>query len=134
MHQYSIINISLIPIISISFLTLPERLPICISQQVLDELYEKIREKFGFSENRVEEVITFIQENAVMFTHDTLFSPICRDPDDDYILALAVSGNVDCLISGDEDLLILKSIQGIPILKPNDFWKFEKEKSGWHSR
>jgi len=36
--------------------------------------------------------------------------------------------NVDCLISGDEDLLVLKNFQGLPIIRPGDFWRFEKEK------
>ncbi|MEW6686525.1 MAG: putative toxin-antitoxin system toxin component, PIN family [Candidatus Edwardsbacteria bacterium] len=107
---------------------------IYISQWILDEFYENLVKKFGFSKTKADRVVNFICENTVMVTYTPLSSPVCRDPDDDHILASAVSGNVDCLISGDEDLLVLKDFQGIPILKPSDFWKFEKEKMGWHSR
>ena len=107
---------------------------IYISKWILDELYEKLVKKFGFSKTKVDQVVNFIRENTVMLTYTPLSSPICRDPDDDHILASAISGNVDCLISGDEDILVLKEFQEIPILKPNDFWRFEKEKIGWHKK
>jgi uncharacterized protein len=44
--------------------------------------------------------------------------PVCRDPDDDAVLALAVAAQADVMISGDEDLLSLQSFEGIPILNP----------------
>lgn len=102
---------------------------ICISQQVLDELYEILVEKLEFPKPIVTQVVTFIRENVVILAHGHLPSPICRDTDADSILAGAISGNVDCLISGDKDLLVLKNIQGIPILAPHNFWEFEKKKT-----
>lgn len=99
---------------------------ICISQWVLDEFREKLLEKFEFSEDIVEQIITFVRENMVIITQPRLAVFICRDPDDNHILAAIASGNVDCLVTGDEDLLVLKSFQEIPILRPSDFWKFEK--------
>jgi putative PIN family toxin of toxin-antitoxin system len=101
---------------------------IYISQEILDELCEKLIGKFGFSKTKVDQAGNFIRENTVMVTYIPLPTPICRDRDDDQVLASAVSGAVDCLISGDEDLLVLKNFRGIPILKPSDFWRFEKEK------
>ena len=46
---------------------------------------------------------------------------ICRDPKDDKFLDLAVSGQADCIISGDKDLLVLHPFQAISILSPSDF-------------
>ena len=46
--------------------------------------------------------------------------PVCRDPDDDEILAAAIAGQVDLVVSGDNDLLILGQYQSIPILSPVD--------------
>jgi len=40
----------------------------------------------------------------------------CRDPDDDKFLELAVNGNADVLVSGDDDLLVLDTFRGIPII------------------
>ena len=46
---------------------------------------------------------------------------MCRDPDDDNILAAAESGKCDCIITGDKDLLVLKAYKGIDILNPREF-------------
>ncbi len=43
---------------------------------------------------------------------------LCRDPDDNKFLAVAIKANVDMLVSGDRDLLDMKSIEGIPIYTP----------------
>jgi len=45
----------------------------------------------------------------------------CRDPKDDKFLELAKSGNATCIVSGDNDLLVLKEFDGIPILTPVEF-------------
>jgi uncharacterized protein len=40
--------------------------------------------------------------------------PVCRDPDDDEVLALATAAKADLVVSGDNDLLSLKSFPGHP--------------------
>ena len=45
-----------------------------------------------------------------------LQTPVCRDPDDDAILACALAGAADVIVSGDSDLLVLAHYQGIQIL------------------
>jgi putative PIN family toxin of toxin-antitoxin system len=47
-----------------------------------------------------------------------LAEPVCRDPDDDAVLALAIAASADLIVSGDRDLLNLKSFQGIAIVTP----------------
>lgn len=44
--------------------------------------------------------------------------PVCRDPDDDQVLALALAAKADLIVSGDNDLLSLGSFEHIPILAP----------------
>ena len=46
---------------------------------------------------------------------------VCRDPDDDKLLEIAAVGRADCLVTGDQDLLILNPFQRIPILTPAGF-------------
>ena len=46
---------------------------------------------------------------------------VCRDPQDDHVLALAVSGRADLIVTGDADLLVLDPFRGIPILTPRAF-------------
>lgn len=45
----------------------------------------------------------------------------CRDPKDDKILELAVSGRADCIVTGDDDLLDLNPFRGIAIVRPAEF-------------
>jgi putative PIN family toxin of toxin-antitoxin system len=45
----------------------------------------------------------------------------CRDSDDNKFLVLALSGEADCLISGDKVLLVLHPFENIPVLSPCNF-------------
>lgn len=47
-------------------------------------------------------------------------APHTPDPDDDYLVALALAAGVDVLISGDTDLTDLPDC-GIPVQTPRDF-------------
>ena len=46
---------------------------------------------------------------------------VCRDKDDDVVLATALGGKADVIVTGDEDLLVLKKFRGIKILSPRQF-------------
>lgn len=102
---------------------------VCVSSWILKEFREKLLDKLGFPQAKVDKVVKFVQENSQMVKQAKLNEPICRDPDDNQILAAALGGKADCIVSGDKDLLIIKEFQGIPILKPADFWQFEVKRS-----
>lgn len=46
---------------------------------------------------------------------------VCRDPKDNMFLSLAVTAEASCIISGDQDLLVLNPFHKIPIISPADF-------------
>jgi len=46
---------------------------------------------------------------------------LCRDPKDNKYLELALSGKADCIITGDQDLLLLNPFNNIPIITPQEF-------------
>lgn len=48
---------------------------------------------------------------------------ICRDPDDNFLLALAKDSKVKYLVTGDEDLLILEKFEETRIVTVTDFLK-----------
>ena len=58
---------------------------------------------------------------------DPLDSPVCRDRDDDVVLATALAGECAAIITGGQDLLILNPFRGIHVLAPSAFWKWESE-------
>ena len=45
----------------------------------------------------------------------------CRDPKDDKFLELAKSAYADCIVTKDDDLLVLHPFDDIPILNVTDF-------------
>jgi uncharacterized protein len=44
-----------------------------------------------------------------------------RDPKDAMIVAAAIVGKADVIVTGDQDLLVLDTVAGIKILTPRDF-------------
>ena len=46
---------------------------------------------------------------------------ICRDPADDWVIACAVIGDADVIVSGDRDLLDLDQVGEIQIFSPRQF-------------
>ncbi|HUE97943.1 MAG TPA: putative toxin-antitoxin system toxin component, PIN family [Anaerolineales bacterium] len=46
---------------------------------------------------------------------------ICRDPNDNMLLELAVSGRAEVIVTGDKDLLVLHPFREIAVLNPKDF-------------
>ena len=46
---------------------------------------------------------------------------VCRDEDDDVVLATALAGKADVIVTGDDDLLVLKRFRGIRIVSPRQF-------------
>lgn len=51
----------------------------------------------------------------------TLSGNVCRDPDDDALIACALGGKAKVICSGDEDLLVLNGYRGLEIMKPHEF-------------
>jgi len=96
------------------------------SDFILEETQEKLIEKFGYSTELAAESRSVLLSRMTIISPSKLDNPVCRDPDDDNILAAAVSGKCDCIITGDKDLLVLKGYEGINIFSPRDFLMNEK--------
>ena len=55
---------------------------------------------------------------AITMTPETIPRVVPADADDDHVIAAAVAAKADLVVTGDGDLLILGSYQGIRILAP----------------
>ncbi|HEY4612591.1 MAG TPA: putative toxin-antitoxin system toxin component, PIN family [Bacteroidota bacterium] len=98
-----------------------------VSDFILDEFVSTLRRKFDIPLHEVKSAQRLIIEQALLVRPPTVLQRVCRDPDDDNILAAALSGQAKCLITGDNDLLILKNYQRVDIIRPGDFWKYEAQ-------
>lgn len=93
------------------------------SPALLAELERVIsRKKFDAiltrSNTSKKESLAELRQLAEVIEPPPLPQQVCRDPDDDAVLALAVAAQADIIVSGDDDLLALVRYQGIPIVGP----------------
>jgi hypothetical protein len=96
---------------------------IALSRETLAELTEVLsRDKFNryASVDERDEFLEVVVLRSVWVDVAANISA-SRDPDDDKFLELAVEAQVDAIVSGDQDLLVLHPFRGIPILTPTDF-------------
>ena len=91
-----------------------------VSRILLAELDDKLREKFEIEPNDVP-LLAAYRERASLVKPAVLPKPICRDSDDDAVLATAVAANADVIVTGDKDLLVLKEYAGARILSSREF-------------
>ena len=95
------------------------------SQELFDELATTAkRRKFRryFDMSHVDDLLEVFVEVGVIVDVQSLIT-ICRDPKDNFLLALAKDGLADYLITGDKDLLSVKDFGKTKIIKLNEFEK-----------
>jgi uncharacterized protein len=100
-----------------------------VSPAILEELREKLVSKAKISAIEAREVVSAVSADAEVVPISPLAHPVCRDPDDDMVLATALAGKADAIVTGDQDLLVLGKFEGIPILSPRDCLAFLRERS-----
>lgn len=98
---------------------------VVLSKFILDELEEKLTKKFKFTTRVANAVVRLLRSHCSVVSTQTLPSPVSQDPDDDNIIATAISGTCGCIITGDNDLLDLKQTGDILIVSPSQFWQIE---------
>jgi putative PIN family toxin of toxin-antitoxin system len=96
-----------------------------LSRATLDEVVDvlhrpRLRVKYGLSESALRAVIRLVVLRSELVQPDEQIA-VCRDPKDDKFLEVAVAGQADVIVSGDEDLLTLDPYAGIPIVSPSQF-------------
>ncbi len=87
-----------------------------VSPLILEEVDKCLAQKFDWDKKAVNAYIQQIKRIAHYYNAQNTVSGICRDPQDDHILSLAVETGADYIVSGDKDLLSLKSFHAIKIL------------------
>ena len=93
------------------------------SEFILGELRRKLVEKFSFPEREADLVAAFLRRVAIVVIPADLPPEVCRDPTDVPVLGTAVGGECSLLISVDRDLLDMQTFDGIPIVRPGEYWR-----------
>jgi putative PIN family toxin of toxin-antitoxin system len=102
-----------------------QEIQLLTSRVLLDELAEvlqrkKLAKKVAATGLTAAQIFRNYQRLAQRVAARKLPQPVSRDADDDHVLACALAAHVDLIVSGDRDLLDLKTHQDIPILSPTE--------------
>ncbi len=94
-----------------------------IGEAALAEARRVLRKKIRLSSEVVAEVEAFLRQQAMVVTDPTPLLIRLRDADDLVILADALAGEADVLVTGDRDLLDIADRAPLPIVTPRGMWE-----------
>jgi putative PIN family toxin of toxin-antitoxin system len=92
----------------------------------IDELahvlsYPRITRRINIEEPELELILAALLSEAEVTPGRLRLPGITRDPKDDPIVACALVGNADFIVSGDQDLLVMGEHKGIRAVTPREF-------------
>lgn len=105
-----------------------DQFELIISQGMLEEIFRSIKRVRQHTKIKASE--SYIQNTLWLLRRQKIVKPVkksaikIRDPKDNLIISTAISGNADYLITGDNDLLVLKKHQKLKpliIITPEEF-------------
>ncbi len=89
---------------------------------ILTEVRRILARKFRLSHEEVAAALEPIREAiSEIIDHEPKIGRICRDRDDDHVLACALAAKADYLVTGDADLLDIKTFRRVRIVTPRNF-------------
>jgi len=96
------------------------------SKVLIDELrrvleYQKIKQKYSLKSSQIRRVVLNVYRYSVFVENPPVVNVVDTDPADNHVIAAAWSGNADVIVSGDEDLLAIRSFRGIRIMTAREF-------------
>jgi putative PIN family toxin of toxin-antitoxin system len=98
--------------------------------ELMEELAEKLELKLGFSPEQAVETLADYLGFLCMVNIPKILDAVPRDPDDYMALECAIEGKAQYIVSGDKDLLVLKTFRDIQIVRASDFLKVLAERPG----
>jgi uncharacterized protein len=106
-----------------------ERHTILISETILSELFSHLQNKLKMPSENVHMLISYLKESCLLSEEAFVDNKACRDKKDIHILGLAEKMHPEFIVTGDEDLLVLKKYRKTLIVTPREFWEKEKKKN-----
>ena len=86
-----------------------------------NELEDKLANKFLLEPKLLTELMDRFKNLTYFIECTTTLPSVCRDKDDNYILQICESCGASLLVTGDKDLLELKTFQNTQIISPSQF-------------
>ena len=94
-----------------------------LSEHLLAEVHHHLQHKLHHTAPMADQRVALLREVAIIVSPADVPASSCRDPDDLPVLGTMVAGQADCLVTADNDLLVLEQFNGHRILSPRQFWE-----------
>jgi putative PIN family toxin of toxin-antitoxin system len=101
-------------------LAIEQGVEIAISDEIVEQTIRVLREKFHWSDERLEEAHATISSITRHVAPTERLDVVKSDPDDNKIVECVAAGS-DYLVTGDKDILSLGSYGKTQMIKPSDF-------------
>ena len=89
----------------------------------LTELRRVLRDRFKAPASNIDVVEALLRDHTIVPKPKVVPAIRIRDADDAWVLASAIAGEADMLVSGDQDLLSVAKSSPVPILSPREAWE-----------
>jgi putative PIN family toxin of toxin-antitoxin system len=83
--------------------------------------YPRLRRRHRWTDTEVGQFVDGLATMAVVVPGQVTGSLIEADPDDDAVIACAIEGSANAVVTGDQHLLALGEVQGVHIVTPRQF-------------
>ena len=93
----------------------------CASPEIVSEYEEIVNEMINRKQGRLNRNILSPLIEKLSLIMPTSDVDICRDPDDNKFLNCAKDSGSIYIVSGDKDLLVIQTFEGIRIVTANEF-------------
>jgi len=93
---------------------------------IIQELRRVLADRMGVSPVDLAVIEEILRDHEVVPRPPEPHPLEIRDPDDKWVLATAVAGHSDVLVTGDSDLLDVAPQAPLPIVTPRDFWNMAR--------
>jgi putative PIN family toxin of toxin-antitoxin system len=94
-----------------------------VGEAVVRELRGKLRIKLKLSEDAIDEIEALLRDQTVVETPAEHLGVGISDPDDEWVVAEAMAGQADVLVTGDAVLQKLGKRAPLPIVSPRGLWE-----------
>jgi len=108
-------------------MALTDHVHLVVSEMIIAETgkvlltYDRIRQRYIYTDDDAQGFCAKLGEAFTLLIGCPPLTGVCRDPNDDMVLACALAAQAAYLVTRDKDLLVLQCYEGVAIVSPEAF-------------